>query len=153
MAEIASSGGAENAPTTRDGMLAFMRARSLDGSPFTRLLGVELERCWAGEADASLEIRADLTQHRGTVHGGVLGALADNVAGWAAASVLGPLVTTSFTIHLLAAARAGRLLAFGKVAHLGRRSAVVRTEIFADHEGSRILVAVASVAFSAKPAR
>lgn len=153
MADAASGGATADLPSTPEAMLSLMRSRSLDGSPFTRLLGVELERCWAGEADAFLEIRTDLTQHRGTVHGDVLGALADNVAGWAAASVLGPLVTTSFTIHLLAAARAGRLLAFGKVAHSGRRSAVVRTEIFADHEDSRILVAVASVAFSAKPAR
>lgn len=153
MAHTAPGVGTADLPVTPEAMLAFMRARSLDSSPFTRLLGIHLERWWAGEADAALEIRKDLTQHRGTVHGGAMGALADNVARWAAASVLGPLATTSFTIHLLAAARAGRLLAFGKVTHSGRRSAVVRTEIFADHYGSRVMVAVASVAFSAKPTR
>jgi uncharacterized protein (TIGR00369 family) len=137
-------------------MLALMRERSIGASPLTMLLGVDLVRCWDGYAELVIKIRPDLTQHRGTVHGGVLGAAVDNVGCWAAASLLGPLVTSSYTIHYLAPARGELVRATGRLAYLGGRNAVVHTEVAAETGRERTvvaggLVAVRAVADQARP--
>jgi len=129
-------------------MLAMMRERSVAASPFTKLIGAELLSCWNGEAEMSVPVRPELTQHRGTVHGGVIGAAADNVSGWAAASLLGPVVTTNYTIHFLKPAVGDNLLARAKVVQSGRRLAVAEAKVFIEAGGERILVATATVSFA-----
>ena len=39
-------------PDTPEGMLRFMQQRSVEASPFAKFLGIEIVRCWNGEAES-----------------------------------------------------------------------------------------------------
>ncbi|GHH19896.1 hypothetical protein GCM10008023_27190 [Sphingomonas glacialis] len=94
-----------------------------------------------------MPIRPDLTQHRGTVHGGVIGSLADNVCGYAVASVAGAIVTSSYTLHLLAPTIGERIRAFGRSIHAGGRLATATADLYAENGEDRTLVATAFATF------
>lgn len=118
----------------------------LDAQPFSRLLGAQIAE--VGERYVVLEVPVEdrLRQQMGFVHGGVLSYLADNSLTFAAGIALGPqLVTSSFTIDYLSAARDG--VAVRSTATLlrgGRRKASARCEIeIVDADGSAKLCAVA----------
>lgn len=130
-------------PDTPEGMLRLMQTRSVEASPFAKFLGIEIVRCWDGEAELVMPVRPDLTQHRGTVHGGVLGSLADNVCGYAIASRTGPVVTAGYTIHLLAPVQGDKVRAVGRVVRAGKRQAVAASDLYVEHGGSTTHVATA----------
>jgi acyl-coenzyme A thioesterase PaaI-like protein len=70
-----------------------------------------------------MPIRADLTRHHGQVHGGILAIVADNARAWAAASLVGDLVTNNYGLHLLAAPAHGESLrGVGTVIRAGKRA-------------------------------
>ncbi len=124
--------------------LAYMKTRAVDGSGFTRFAGIEPIKVWEGEAELTLALRPDLTQHHGYAHGAIIGLMADNACAWAAASVMGDVVTGSYTIHFLAPAKGERLRARGQVVKPGKRQTVVRADVWAESEGAApILVAIA----------
>ena len=96
----------------------------------------------------TMPVRSELTQHRGTVHGGVIGAVADNVSGWAAASLIGPVVTSNFTVHFLRPWRGGEDRSSGASDFdPGRRLAVVDAKVFMAGADDLVLVATAAVLF------
>jgi uncharacterized protein (TIGR00369 family) len=128
-------------------MVAYIRERSIAASPFTAFLGIDLVRCWQGEAELVMPIRTDLTQHRGTVHGGVIGSLADNVCGYAAASLVGAVITSSYTLHLLAPAEGERIRATARTVRAGGRLATVTADLFAERGEESTLVATAIATF------
>ncbi|MFK5037002.1 PaaI family thioesterase, partial [Klebsiella pneumoniae] len=82
-----------------------------------------------GVVKVAVSLRPDLTQHHGFAHGGVVGALADTACAWAAASVVGDVVTGSYTLQFLAPARGARLAATARVIRAGRRSVSVEARI------------------------
>ena len=88
--------------------------------------------------------RADLCQHRGTLHGGVITSVIDNVAGWAATTLLGPVVTTGLSVHFHAPVRE-RLRVEGRVVHRTAKTAHVSVTARDDGDGERPLVATATV--------
>ena len=61
---------------------------------FSNLLGAELEKFEAGYTELRLEIKEELKQNNGFVHGGVVSYMADNCITFAGASVLGACVTS-----------------------------------------------------------
>jgi uncharacterized protein (TIGR00369 family) len=70
--------------------------------PFSVLLGARLTAFGAGGATLELDIRDDLLQQNGFLHGGVLSYAADNAITFAGGSALGPAVLTGgFTISYL----------------------------------------------------
>lgn len=131
-------------------LLARFRLKTVDQSPFSRFLGVELLSCWAGECEFTIPVRPEITQHRGTVHGGIIGVLADNACCWAAASVVGELVTANYTLHLVAPARGTLLRAKGKVVSAGRNIATARAEIFSEDADGTTLVGTALAALAVR---
>lgn len=123
---------------------------------FNAFLGCEVLRVAAGEVDLSVALRPDLTQHHGFAHGAVVGALADDACAWAAATMLGDVVTSSYSIHFLAPGQGARLRAEGRVLRAGRRQATVEARVYAEADGAEpLLVAVAlgTVAGVGEPAR
>lgn len=122
----------------------YMREVAVAGSGFSSWLGVDPVRCWDGEAELTLAVRPELTQHHGFVHGAIVGLMADNACAWAAASVAGDVVTGGYSISFLAPARGARLRAKGVVAKAGRRQVIARADVWSEDEGgSRTLVAIA----------
>jgi uncharacterized protein (TIGR00369 family) len=131
-------------PTTPEDAVALMKRIAVHGSGFSRFAGVEPLACWEGYSELLLDLRPDLTQHHGFAHGAVVGMMADNACAWAASSVAGDVVTASYTINFLAAAKGERLRAKGFVLKAGKRQVVCRAEVWSETEGAApVLAAVA----------
>ena len=98
------------------------------------LIGASLAAIEAGASEIRLPFRADLTQQKGFVHGGIIGMIADSAAGYAAYSLMprsASLVTVEYKMNILAPAR-GSLVARGKVIKAGRTLTVARAEVYAE---------------------
>lgn len=82
----------------------------LAAQPFSKLMGARIASFEPGSAVLEVDVRGELLQQNGFLHGGVLSYAADNALTFAGGSVLGPSVLTSgFSIEYLRPAR-GRLL-------------------------------------------
>ena len=98
------------------------------------LIGASLASVEAGASEIRLPYRAELTQQKGFVHGGIIGMIADSAAGYAAYSLMprsASLVTVEYKMNILAPAR-GALVARGKVIKSGRTLTVARAEVYAE---------------------
>ncbi len=122
------------------------RARDvLAAQPFSRLLGTRLVAFGDGEAVLELDIRDELRQQQGFVHGGVLSYAADNALTFAAGTAAGPrLVTAGMTIDYLRPADGHTLRAHARVVRAGRTRVVCRCDLTTvDDTGAATLCAVA----------
>ncbi|WP_254897161.1 PaaI family thioesterase [Amycolatopsis sp. Hca4] len=127
-------------------VLDFAAARAgLASQPFSRLLGARLTEFGDGAATLELDIREELHQQNGYVHGGVLAYAADNALTFAAGTVLGPaLLTAGFTIDYLRPAVGEVLRARAVVVQAGRSRATCRCELYTvDGETEPVLCAAA----------
>lgn len=136
-------GGDELAPAAAFDLA--LAQKGLDEQPFSRLLRARLTAFGDGGATLELDIREELLQQYGFVHGGVLSYAADNSLTFAAATALGPaIVTGGFSIQYLRPARGRTLRARAEVVHAGRRQAVCRCDLTVlDADGTERLCAVA----------
>ena len=120
--------------------------RMLQAQPFMVALGVRLSRAEPGEIELSLPIRPDHLQHSGAVHGGVVGAIADNAAGAAAASILPEgqgIVTAEYRISFLAPAVGQILMARGSVLKPGRSLIHTKSDVIVVADTRETLAATA----------
>ena len=83
-------------------------------------------------------------QHHGVVHGGCVAAFADTAAAWSAAlACCKDVVTSNYSVQLLAPAQGERLRAIAKPVKVGRSSATIDVKVFSvDDEGSAKICAV-----------
>lgn len=119
--------------------------RILAAQPFSALLGARIVAFGDGQAVLEIDIRDELLQQNGYVHGGVLAYAADNAVSFAAGSALGAAVLSGgFTIEYLRPARGRRLQARATVVHASRRRATCRCDLYTlDDEGKRTYCAAA----------
>jgi uncharacterized protein (TIGR00369 family) len=110
-------------------------------SPFNAFLDCEILVCAEGFAELAVPIRPDLTQHHGFAHGAVVGCVADNACAWAAASVVGDVVTSEYKLHLLAPAIGEKLIGRGRVLKASSRLAVASADVYAVKNGKERHVA------------
>ncbi|ELP67793.1 PaaI family thioesterase [Streptomyces turgidiscabies] len=117
----------------------------LASQPFSALLGARLTAFGEGEARLEVDIRDDLRQQNGFLHGGVLAYAADNTLTIAAATVAGArLLTAGFSIDYLRPAEGELLRAHAWVVRAGRSRVVCRCDlVVVDGEGAEKLCAVA----------
>ncbi|MER7251130.1 PaaI family thioesterase [Kribbella sp. NPDC000426] len=117
----------------------------LAAQPFSLLVGARVTAFGDGGATLELDIREELQQQNGFLHGGVLAYAADNAITFAGGSALGPNVLTGgFTISYLRPAQGTILRAEAKVAHAGRRQATCTCELTTlDDAGTPTLCAIA----------
>ena len=115
--------------------------RVIDQSPFTRWMGTTIDDIAPGRVTIRAPLRPEQRQHHGQAHGAILAYMADTAASWAAATVVGDVVTSEFKINLLAAAKGEALTASAEVLRAGKRQAVVRADVYAHAGAERTHVA------------
>ena len=97
------------------------------------LIGATLTAVEPGYTEIALPYRADLTQQKAFVHGGILGMIADSACGYAAYSLMpatSSLVTVEYKINILAPAKSD-LVARGQVIRPGRTLTIARGDVHA----------------------
>jgi len=110
---------------------------ALETVPFAKLLGIELEDMAPGTATLGFNIREDLKQNNGVVHGGAIASLVDTATAFAIISLLPPdekATTADLTISYLRPLRNGRAHSTARVLRAGRRLIVVSAELIEDAE-------------------
>jgi 1,4-dihydroxy-2-naphthoyl-CoA hydrolase len=114
-------------------------------------LGVRTVDVGPGTMTAELDVRAELLNPFGTLHGGVVTALADHVLG----AVLYPVIpkgawaaTTQINLNFTARVSEGTLSAEAVIVALSRRTAVVRIDL---HNEGRLVAAAQGTVTIATP--
>lgn len=120
-----------------------MMEQAIAISPFTNWVGTKLLDFDPGRVKISTAVRREMTQHHGFAHGAIVGYMADTVCAWAAASVVGDVVTAEYKLNLLAPAIGEELIAVGEVIKAGGRQVVTRADVYAVKDGTEKIVATA----------
>lgn len=117
---------------------------ALDNVPFAKLIGIGLEEVGAGEATLGLDVREELMQNNGVVHGGAIASLIDTAAAFAIISLLPAnerATTVDLTISYLRPLTSGRAQCNARVLRPGRRLIVVSVELL-DETGTLVATAL-----------
>ena len=111
---------------------------------FNQWMAPEIIVAQADRLELKMPIRVEMTQHHGFVHGGCVAAFADTAAAWSAAlACCKDVVTSNYSVQLLAPAQGERLRAIAKPVKVGRSSATIDVKVFSvDDEGSAKICAV-----------
>jgi uncharacterized protein (TIGR00369 family) len=115
---------------------------------FMHYLGAELAEVGAGSCTISCRPRPELTQQHGFVHAGVVAAIADSAAGYAALTLTpvgSEVLTVEFKLNLLAPAEGELLTARSRVMRAGRTLTVCESGVFAQRNGEETQCAAALV--------
>ena len=91
---------------------------------------------------------ACISSQHGFIHGGVVGAIADNAAGYAAYSLIDSydsVLTVEYKLNLLTPAKGERVEARAEVMRPGRTLTIVRSDVSAYDDGMETLCATAVV--------
>lgn len=126
-----------------------MEPHPLPQQGFDALYGLALSECSERRAEGAVEVREELTQADGFVHGGVLAALAEALATRGTAAGVGPQgrIALALAIHtaVFHPVRAGTISAAAVRRHSGRTTWVWEVEI-TDGGGRRCAAARVTVA-------
>lgn len=120
--------------------------KAVDSVPYAHLLGIELDEVSNGTAKLGFDIRKELTQNHGVVHGGAIASLIDSATAFAIISLLAPkekVTTVDLTISYLRPLTKGRVTAVAKVVRAGRRLFVVSAEVL-DSDGKLAATALST---------
>ena len=127
---------------TEDSRLA--RARNaFDKVAYARFLGLELCELKSGDVTVCLDVRDEMKQNHGVVHGGAIASLIDTASAFVILTAIDEnerVTTTDLTIHYLRPVTLGRMLARARIVREGRRRFVVNVEV--ENEGRLAATAV-----------
>ena len=119
-------------------------------------LGAALDSVSPGVVEIIVSPHPAILQQHGFVHGGVVSAIADSAAGYAAL-ILMPVdtgvLTTEFKINFLAPAAGEHILARGRVVKTGRTLTLAQAEVFAKTGGHEKLIALLTATLMAVKGR
>lgn len=108
------------------------------------LFGAAIGRIAPGETEITLPFRQELTQQAGTIHAGVVAAIADSACGGAAFSLMPPgsdVVSVEFKLNLLAPALGEHFAARARVVRAGKTISTCAADVFAISGATETLVA------------
>lgn len=114
--------------------------------PFARLLGAEMVDVNHGEAVLSLDMRSELSQPYGVLHGGATASLMDTATAFAVFTVIGPgekATTSTLTVHYLRPHTEGRLICTARVVKAGKKILTVNAEV-TNENGDLVATAISS---------
>ena len=102
---------------------------------YARFLGLQLGELRDGEVCIHLDVRDELKQNQGVVHGGAIASLIDTAAAFAVLTrieITERVTTTDLTIHYLRPVTSGRMTATARIVRGGRRLFVLSVEVTND---------------------
>jgi uncharacterized protein (TIGR00369 family) len=111
--------------------------------PYAKFLGLELGDVSDSQVSVHLQVREELLQNQGVVHGGAIASLIDTASAFAVLSQIAlheKVTTTDLTIHYLRPLTSGRMTATAQVVRGGRRLFVLSVDVRSDRD---VLVATA----------
>ena len=100
---------------------------------FIRFVGIEAHDARWGEFGSRLLVRPDHRQQDGFIHAGVLAAMADHTAGYAAFTAVAPgiqILTIEFKINFLRPAFGERLVCRARIIRHGRRIMIGESDVY-----------------------
>lgn len=104
----------------------------LNGLPFAKLIGMRLTDMSPGEAVIEIEMRDELKQPGGILHGGVTATMIDTAMAFAVRTHLNdtePTATIDLTVHYLRPLTEGKAICTGKVVRAGKRIFTVSADV------------------------
>jgi uncharacterized protein (TIGR00369 family) len=116
---------------------------AIEAVPYAKFLGLRLDSIEPGRATMSLEIREELKQNAGVVHGGVVASLIDSATAFAILPLLKEderTTTVDLTISYLRPLISGTISATARVVREGGRIVVLSADL---HDDSGNLAATA----------
>jgi acyl-CoA thioesterase len=119
--------------------------------PFAQLLGLKLGHVERGAATLRLEMREELMQNAGLLHGGVIASLIDTAAAFATLTLLSTeerATTVNLTVQYLRPATNGHLSATATVSHAGRRLIALSATV---SDSTENIIATALTVFIRQP--
>lgn len=121
---------------------ALTRINAVNGTAaFNRWCGIEVLAAEPGSATIAMPWRDEAGQYSGFLHAGLLGALIDTACGFAAATLVGPVLASHYAVNCLRPAVGRRFIARATVVKPGKSQVFTRCEVFAESDGAEKLVA------------
>ena len=115
------------------------------GSAHDARTGLEVICAERGHVETRMHLRPDdMTQHHGFLHGGLIGFLADNAAAYAAATVIGDVLTAQYSLNFLSPGVGDAFIARADVVKAGKRQVVVGVKVYAVSDAGEKLIATAN---------
>jgi uncharacterized protein (TIGR00369 family) len=110
---------------------------------YAKFLGLELCELKSRDVTVCLDVRDELKQNHGLVHGGAIASLIDTASAFVILTAIDEnerVTTTDLTIHYLRPVTGGRMLARARIVRGGRRRFVVNVEV--ENDGGLAATAV-----------
>lgn len=107
--------------------------KKFESNHFPRLVGIEIDSIEPGRARLSLEVREELLQLQGVMHGGAIATLIDTAVAFAIIGASEPddrFTTVEMKVNYLAPIREGRVVADARLIRDGRRIVVADCDLF-----------------------
>ncbi len=120
--------------------LAQLRAINA-AAAFNRWCGIEVIAAEPGSATIEMPWRPEAGQYSGFLHAGLVGALIDTACGFAAATLVGRVLASHYSVNCLRPAVGERFVAKAKVVKPGKNQVLTSCELFAHSRGTEKLVA------------
>ena len=120
-------------------------AKALGSLPFAQLMGMELIDIRPSEAVIKIDMRDDLRQPSGVLHGGVTATLIDTAMAFAVRTHLEDhefTATIDLTVHYLRPHTAGTVTCTAKVVRAGKRIFTVSAEV--ENEDGKLIATALS---------
>src|SRR2546430_10184825 len=111
--------------------------RAFASVPYAKFLGLRLGEIGDGEVSIHLDVRDELKQNQGVVHGGAVASLIDTASAFAVLTQLAldeRVTTADLTIHYLRPITSGRMVATARVIRGGRRLFVLSVDVTNDKD-------------------
>lgn len=108
---------------------------------FNRWCGIEVLSAGVGHAEIEMPWREEVGQYSSFLHVGLVGALIDTACGFAAATMVGRVLASHFSVNCLRPAVGHRFIARARVVKPGRTQVFTACELFAVGDEGEQLVA------------
>ena len=121
---------------------------SFSRQQFMNFIGARLVIVRPGHCEIQIEYKEDLSQQHGFFHGGIIGTVADNSAGYAAYSLMpvdSSILTVEYKLNLIAPGGGDLLISRANVIKPGRTLTICRSDVFVVKNGVEKLCSTALV--------